>query len=148
MAHNVREIRCRPDEVFAVLADGWLYPAWVVGASRMRAVDESWPAPGARLHHSVGTWPLLLDDSTVVEEWDRPRRVVLTARGWPIGAARVEIEAKADAETTRVRIVEEAVSGPATWLPRWFTGALLRWRNAETLRRLAYLAEGRAGTES
>jgi hypothetical protein len=28
----------------AVLHDGWTYPVWVVGASRMRGVDPGWPA--------------------------------------------------------------------------------------------------------
>ena len=54
-----------PEKVWEVLADGWLYPVWVVGASRMREVDDHWPAEGAKLHHSVGTWPALLDDTTV-----------------------------------------------------------------------------------
>ena len=51
-----------------MLSDGWLYALWVVGAARMRDVDEGWPAVGTRLHHSVGTWPLLIDDTTEVLE--------------------------------------------------------------------------------
>src|ERR1044072_437471 len=61
-----RTIQAVPARVWAVLADGWLYPSWGVGASRMRAVEESWPAPGSQLHRSVGLWPLLLDDRTEV----------------------------------------------------------------------------------
>ena len=56
---NTRVMNATPDQVWEVLSDGWLYPLWVVGASRMREVDDAWPALGARLHHSVGTWPLL-----------------------------------------------------------------------------------------
>ena len=41
-----------------------------------------------------------------------------------------------------VRIQEHAVAGPATLIPRPIADALLHWRNAETLHRLAYLAEG------
>ena len=55
-------VRATPADVFAVLADGWLYPSWVVGASRVRGVDGTWPQPGSRIHHSVGVWPLLIDD--------------------------------------------------------------------------------------
>ena len=66
MATNTRTIHATPEAVWDVLADGWLYPLWVVGASRMREVDDHWPAVGARLHHSVGSWPLLLDDETEV----------------------------------------------------------------------------------
>ena len=76
MSRNVRVLRCTPDDVFRVFADGWLYPCWVVGASRMREVEEAWPQAGSRLHHSFGAWPALIDDVTVVEE-SRRRRV-----GW------------------------------------------------------------------
>ena len=34
-----RRLNCSPEQVFAVLCDGWTYPVWVVGASRMRSVS-------------------------------------------------------------------------------------------------------------
>ena len=46
MSTNVRSMNCSPEDVFAVLADGWLFPTWVVGASRMRDVDAAWPEVG------------------------------------------------------------------------------------------------------
>lgn len=144
MAKNVRTLRCTPADVFEVLENGWLYPAWVVGASRMREVDETWPAEGSQLHHSVGVWPALLDDTTVVEEWSPPNRMVIRAKGWPIGEARVTLRVRAWDGGAMVRIDEEPVRGPATLLPSLITTPLLRFRNAETLHRLAYLAEGRA----
>ena len=85
---NARVMTASPDQVWAVLADGWLYPLWVVGASRMREVDDSWPQPGTRLHHSVGTWPLLLDDVTEVVECRPGSRLVLQAHAWPAGTGR------------------------------------------------------------
>ncbi|MDI3193607.1 hypothetical protein QK290_04985 [Pseudarthrobacter sp. AL07] len=30
------------------------------------AVDAQWPGTGSRLHHSVGHWPLVINDSTSV----------------------------------------------------------------------------------
>lgn len=36
------------------------YPGWVVGNSRIRAVSSNWPAPGARILHSIGTWPAVI----------------------------------------------------------------------------------------
>src|SRR6478752_3157184 len=63
-----RHLQAAPETVWEVLSDGWLFPVWVVGASRMREVDDHWPEPGARLHHSVGAWPVLLDDETEVLE--------------------------------------------------------------------------------
>ncbi|NKS88348.1 SRPBCC family protein [Rhodococcus hoagii] len=74
------ETTASPDKVWEVLADGWRYPGWVVGASRMRAVDPAWPAPGARIHHSVGLWPFLIDDHTEVLEEDPGKSLTLLAR--------------------------------------------------------------------
>jgi len=142
MARNVRIFQCSPDAVWRVLSNGWLYPSWVVGASRMRRVDDAWPEAGATLQHSVGTWPALLDDETVVLECDRPHRLVLRAKGWPVGEARVTIDLKPRGKGTIVRIQEQAESGPARLIPRPIRDLLLYWRNTETLHRLAYLAEG------
>ena len=144
MARNVRVLHCPPEAVFRVLEDGWLYPAWVVGATRMRDVDGDWPEPGSRLHHSVGVWPALIDDETAALQWDPPHRMVMQAKGWPIGEARVTIDVKPRGENCVVRIQEHAVSGPATLIPRPIADAMLLWRNSETLHRLAYLAEGLA----
>ena len=58
-----------PPEVFAVLAEGWLYSDWVVGTSHVRAVDQHWPDAGTRLHHATGVWPLVVRDETVVEDF-------------------------------------------------------------------------------
>lgn len=148
MSRNVRRMQCSPDAVFRVLADGWVYPSWVVGASRMRDVDAAWPQPGARLHHSVGVWPALLNDTTSSVRWHPPHQMVMTARGWPIGEARVTIDVKPFGEGCLVRIQEEALSGPAKMIPSALADAVLRWRNAETLNRLAYLAEGLGSTST
>lgn len=144
MSSNVRVLHCAPEDVFAVLSDGWLYPAWVVGAARMRDVDGRWPIAGAELHHSVGVWPLLVNDRTVVEQYTSPHLMVMRARGWPMGEARVTVEVKPRGDDAVVRIREDAIAGPARLLPRPLRRGLLHWRNAETLHRLAYLAEGRA----
>ncbi len=144
MSRNVRELRCTPEDVFRVLSDGWLYPSWVVGASRMREVDPDWPAAGSMLHHSFGVWPLLIDDKTVVEQVAPAQRIVMKARGWPIGEARVTIDIKHRGDGCVVRIQEEAVAGPGRFVPGQLLDILLHWRNDETLHRLAYLAEGMA----
>ena len=46
--------------VWDVMADGWTYTQWVVGNSRTRAVDPTWPEPGTSIRHSVGGWPLVI----------------------------------------------------------------------------------------
>ena len=44
---------------------------------------------------------------------------------------------------SRVTIEEDVTSGPGSWLPGVVRRPALDWRNSETLRRLAYLAERR-----
>jgi hypothetical protein len=140
-----RRIAAAPGEVWSVLANGWLYPSWVVGASRMRNVDESWPAPGSRLHHSVGLWPALLDDKTEVIACEPQHSLRLKAHGWPAGAAEVLIEIEPAAEgTSEVTIREDAAAGPATLVPPPVRQLTVVPRNREALRRLAFLAEGGA----
>jgi len=132
-----------PDQVWEVLADGWLYPLWVVGATRMREVDDHWPAPGARLHHSVGTWPLTLDDITEVVESTPGARLELHAHAWPGGRADVTITLQAQGAQTEVVMEENATDGPGALVPRVVQDPLLHWRNTESLRRLAFLVERR-----
>lgn len=139
---SVRLFDCTPDDVFAVLGDGWVYPAWVVGASRMRAVDPEWPAEGSRIHHSLGAWPVLIDDETQVVEWSPPQRLRLRAEAGPFGRAVVVIEVRPRGAGCVVRLAEEPVGG-AGRIPRFLWAPLLHLRNEETIRRLRYLAEGR-----
>jgi uncharacterized protein YndB with AHSA1/START domain len=139
-----RWFACSTDQVWDVLSDGWLYPLWVVGASRIRDVDDGWPAEGRKLHHSFGVWPLVIDDTTEVIEIQPDQRIVLEARGWPVGTARVEITVQPDGNGSLVSIAEDVSSGPGQLVPQPVRVAAMDLRNKETLRRLAYLAEGRA----
>ncbi|KRE95539.1 polyketide cyclase [Nocardioides sp. Soil774] len=143
MSTTSRPIAATPEQVWSVLADGWLYPLFVVGASRMRDVDETWPAVGSKLHHSVGVWPLLIDDTTEVVEVEEGRRLALRARGWPAGEAHVDISLQPGNDATVVTIVEQAVAGPGALLPKAVQDPQLHLRNVETLRRLAFVVEGR-----
>lgn len=144
MSSNSRIFQCSPDDVFDILEDGWSYATWVVGAARIREVEEAWPEPGSRIHHSVGAWPLLISDTTSVEEFDRPHTILLTVRAWPAGEGRVRISCEPEETGTRVTIEEDASSGPALLLLKPVRDLMLSWRNVEALRRLAYLAESRA----
>jgi hypothetical protein len=141
---NTRLMHATPDEVWSILADGWLYPLWVVGASRMREVDHTWPEAGAKLHHSVGTWPLLIDDETESLECRPGTMLKLHAHAWPAGRADVTLRLRPQGAETEVVIEEQATAGPGALVPRVVQDPLLGWRNVETLRRLAYLAERRA----
>lgn len=144
MAKNVRIMHCTPEDVFDVLGDGWLFTTWVVGASRMRAEEPGWPAVGKRLHHSFGVWPFAIDDVTTSLTWEPPERMVMQPKGWPLGEARVELTVAAHARGCKVTIVEDAVAGPGKYVPGFLLQPLLWIRNRETLRRLHWVATGRA----
>jgi len=134
-------VAARPEAVYAVLADGWAYAGWVVGASHVRAVEAAWPAVGSRLHHASGTWPVTIEDETRVEVCEPAERLVLLASGGALGSARVDLTLSPDGAGTRVTMFEEPVSGPGHWLHNPLAEALLRRRNSESLARLAILVE-------
>jgi uncharacterized protein YndB with AHSA1/START domain len=140
---NSRTIKATPEKVWQVLSDGWLYPLWVVGATRMRDVDADWPAVGAKLHHSAGVWPLVIDDDTEVLEVEPGELLRLRARGWPAGEAEVLITLTPQDGDTLLEIREDAVRGPGTLVPMPLRAPMIGWRNVEALRRLAAIAERR-----
>jgi Polyketide cyclase / dehydrase and lipid transport len=145
MAIVSRTIRVRPEQVFAVLADGWSYSDWVVGTAHIRSVDPHWPQVGARLHHKIGPWPLSLKDSSTVTACTPDRSLTLDAGLWPLGAATVHIELEPwGADATRVTIHEDFHAGPLAWTKNKINDLALHGRNVEALRRLADLAEQRS----
>lgn len=125
-----------------MLANGWLFASWVVGASRIRDVEAGWPAAGTKIHHSVGAWPLLLNDETEVQGSDPGRFLKLIARTRPFGESCVELELVPRGTGVTIVMREDAISGPISTVPQVLRRAALRPRNAETLRRLAFIAEG------
>ena len=91
-------------------------------------------------------WPLLVDDDTEVVEVDPGSRLVLHARAWPTGTAAVTLRLEPVGAHTRVVIEEDAHQGPGRLVPKPLRQPPLTWRNVETLRRLAYVVEGRSRT--
>jgi hypothetical protein len=130
-------------QVWDVIADGWTYAQWVVGNSRMRAVDPSWPSPGSTIHHSIGVWPALLNDETVVVACKPLQELVLIANGRPFGSARIMLRLTDIDNGCRIEMSEVPVSRPLKWLPRWVTLAAAWPRNRECTWRLGALAERR-----
>ncbi|QSZ50769.1 SRPBCC family protein [Paenarthrobacter sp. OM7] len=136
-------------DVWDVIEDGWLYPGWVVGASRIRAVDDQWPQVGSKLHHSVGSWPFLIDDSSRVTAVEPGRKLEILARGWPLGEARILITLEdLGGSQCRVSIAEDAVRGPGKLIPKALRDPVIGVRNRETLKRLELMAAGGAGKKS
>ena len=137
MNTTTRIIHGTPDAVFDVLANGWSYSQWVVGASRVRDVSDGWPADGTNIHHSVGAWPLLIDDTTTVRRSARPTLLELTVRAWPSGEGFVRITCRPEGVDTEVTMEEDVTKGPAVLVPRPVRDLILDRRNQEALRRLA-----------
>ncbi len=133
-------------DVWAVLADGWLYGLWVVGASRIRQVDELWPEPGTRIHHSVGSWPFVIDDTTHVVTAEPERELVLQARAWPSGEAAIRITIEETPDGAVITMTEDASHGPALLVPGVVRRLGLDWRNTESLKRLSYLVDHRTAS--
>ena len=114
----------------------------------MRGVDGDWPMAGSTIHHSVGVWPALIDDQTRVVESIPGSLLRLRARAWPTGEADVELRLSAAGAGTEVILTEDVSAGPGKLVPRPLRSIAIGWRNVETLRRLAYLAEGGAASLS
>lgn len=145
MVHVETTVPVTPEEIFAVLADGWLFSAWVVGATHIRDVDDDWPAVGSRLHYSAGVWPLTVDDTTEVVAAAPPRMLELEAKLSPLGSAwiRLELVATPTGET-EVRMYEHSKHGLGALIPTVVQELLLVPRNKESLSRLADIAVGKA----
>ncbi|MGS2619131.1 SRPBCC family protein [Micromonospora sp. LZ34] len=130
-----------PEQVWAVLADGWTYSDWVVGTVHVRGVDDAWPRVGSELHHRAGPWPFSLEDSSTVLACEPPRRLLLRAGLWPAGEAMVAFTLEPVGEgATCVRIGEDFAAGPLRWVRTKLNDLVLHQRNKETLRRLSDIA--------
>lgn len=138
-----RDTAATPEAVQAVLADAWLWAGWVVGATHIRDVDESWPAVGAKLHHRVGSWPMTIKDYTEVTAHTPARLLVLRVRAWPVGEGEVRLELAEHVGGTRITMREKPTAGPGRFLPGLLINWLLRARNRESLARLADICERR-----
>lgn len=138
-----RDTTATRQQVWDVIADGWTYSQWVVGNTRMRAVDPNWPAPGSLIHHTIGIWPLVVNDETEVESCTPAEELVLTAKTRPFGKARIVLRLADTPTGSRIEMAEVPVGGPLNWIPRRAALLAAYPRNRECLERLVVLAERR-----
>jgi uncharacterized protein YndB with AHSA1/START domain len=141
MAQVERVIPAPPEQVFAVLADGWTYSDWVVGTAHIRDVDPGWPAVGTKIHHKAGPWPISIRDESTSLACEPPRLLLLKVKIWPFGSAHVRFDlAPVGTDATRVIMSEEFAEGPLHWINTKINDVVLHQRNVEGLRRLADFA--------
>jgi hypothetical protein len=137
-----RDIAATRQRVWDVLANGWTYSGWVVGNSRIRAVDSNWPAPGTRILHSIGTWPAVINDETVVHSCVPGEELVLLAKVRPVATARITLRlTDLPGGQCRVAMSEVAASRPLSWAPDSVQLLGVAPRNRECTWRLAMIAE-------
>ncbi|MCU1353724.1 MAG: Polyketide cyclase/dehydrase [Acidimicrobiales bacterium] len=111
------------EEAWAAVVDPTTYPEWLVGARKIRDIDDGWPAVGSRFHHRVGlAGPLSVADTTEVLAIEEPHRLTLEARARPFGRAKVDFrlatETGDDGRTrTRITVDEVALGAVATVQP-------------------------------
>jgi len=131
--------------VFAVLADPRTYPDWLIGANRIRALDDDWPRPGSRFHHTVGMWPVHINDHSELEAFDPPRSMRLSVRATALVRATVTISVRGDESSSIVCIAEEPRAGLVGEVVRPALDPVTHLRNHASLRRLARVVRERAG---
>lgn len=120
MAAEHRDISAPTEEIFRVLANGWLYPHWTMGPRRVHIQPK---------------------DLFEVLESEPPRRLSLRVRGWPSGLARLDIHLVPIRGGTRVSIRERPERGVALAFRLPLLEEFLASRLREMLSRLSKLAE-------
>jgi uncharacterized protein YndB with AHSA1/START domain len=140
VATNHRFMPVPPEAVWDALADAHGYGYWVVGSRVIRCADPEWPAPGSKLHHTIGVGPFRVEDHTESLEADRPHRLRVRARARPLGTARVTMEMTPRHGGTIVRMTENPDGATAVLSLNPLIHLLTILRNTESLMRLEELA--------
>jgi uncharacterized protein YndB with AHSA1/START domain len=145
VATNKRFMPVPAQAVWDVLADPGDYGYWVVGSKLIRDADPDWPAPGSKFHHTIGVGPFKVSDHTEALEAERPHRMVLRAKGRPVGSAKVTMTMTPRDGGTVVQMTEnpDGAYRPLALNPLLHVFTVLR--NAESLMRLEELALRKAG---
>lgn len=149
MTTTTQHIAVPPSAVFAAIGDPTTYPRWLVGAQRIRHVEQGWPREGTSFHHTVGVGPLHVEDQTTVVALDPPDLLELRAGVGLLGAAHVTFRLAGRDGGTDISIDEEPAEGVLrlTWraLGKPLMALGLWTRNEVSLQQLRAHLEG-AGT--
>lgn len=97
-------------QVWDALVDVRTYPTWLIGARKIRSIDDDWPAPGSAFHHVVGLGgPLTVADSTSSVAADAPHRLELVVRARPLLRATVVFTLEDTGGGTSVTVEEHPI---------------------------------------
>jgi hypothetical protein len=144
MSNNTTTVKASIQTVWQILADGWSYEKWVVGAESIRDVDKSWPQNNSKLYHRVSAGPAKSSDSTKVINCIPQKHLELEGRARPYGVARIIFDLRERGNETEISVSERVVKGPGALLPNTLQDLALKPRNARTLDKLSKLAESRS----
>ncbi len=131
-----------PEKIWRYVGDAHTYPDWVVGAAESRRVEGNYPDPGATLHHTQGVPKVGLKDTSSVVSSEAPCDLELEVRIRPFAVNGVRFLLEGDGNgRTHVTMLEWPKYGLAARLMGPLFAPALKFRNAETLRRLKNLSE-------
>ena len=134
-----QSISAARDDVFNTVSDPKTYPDWLVGAQRIRHVENGFSEPGDKFDHSVGpTEDVTVDDSTYLVESQGHRRLVLEVHAGPI-AGEVEFVFKKHSSATEVTMRERPAGAGVVLTP--LIRPVLGLRNRRSLQQLARYVE-------
>lgn len=133
------------EDVWEALIDVRTYPDWLVGARRIRRVDDGWPAPGTAFHHTVGIGPLTISDRTRSDDVDAPTMLVLDVRALPLVHGKVHFALRRTPDGTEVEMEEHPIGIHRLLAPLMSPLALAR--NRASLEKLEHRVRERIGRE-
>ena len=134
------------DDVWEALVDVRTYPTWLIGARRIRRIDEGWPAPGTAFHHEVGVGgPFKIADRTRCLEIVPRQRLVLDVRALPLLHGKVTFELRDNGNGTVVDMEEHPIGVYRVLAPA--LAPLTRARNSASLQSLEERVRERAGID-
>jgi uncharacterized protein YndB with AHSA1/START domain len=144
MAIVSRRIAAPLEVVFDTLRTPESYPHWLIGAREIRDVDDGWPEPGTRFHHTVGLGgPPTPKDSDKVLDITAPVRLSLEVRARPFGRGRATFELAKDGDDAATTVTLDEVPIGLMAPTRPLIDPLTVARNKRTLANLAgYIEHG------
>ncbi|MET0728720.1 MAG: SRPBCC family protein [Acidimicrobiales bacterium] len=146
MSHVQSRIQAPLDDVWEALIDVRTYPTWLIGARKIRRVEEGWPAPGTAFHHEVGIGgPVKIADRTRCLEIVPRQRLVLDVRALPVLHGQVTFELHEDGSETVVDMEEHPIGVYRVLAP--VLAPLTKARNAASLEALEDRVRERAGID-